>query len=110
VCRRFRELAYTELLWLPVARASIATNGLSRDFRDRCAGAQLSSREAVRISRNWRLAKYSETKLLVQNQRFMPRIQLERDLLWVSWGNRIWAHPRSKNDGIIARATTRFAY
>jgi len=59
------------------------------------------------VNLNWTSAKYSETKLLVQNQRYMPRIQLESDLLWVSWGNRIWAHPRSRVDGIIARATTR---
>ncbi len=33
---------------------------------------------------------YHETTLLVQNIRYMPRLQLDRSALWVSWGNKIW--------------------
>ena len=106
VCSRFRELAYAECLWLTPARDCLATNSRDASFVARSA-APLSSRDAVRVSGNWRRAQYEETKLLVQNTRFMPRLQLERDLLWVSWGNRIWAHPRNPEDGTIARATTR---
>jgi len=36
----------------------------------------------------------------------MPRLQLEGSALWVSWGNRIWSHPRN-NDGTICRTTNR---
>ncbi len=107
VCHRFRQLAYAECLWLPSARSCLAANAADAAFVARAA-APLSSRDAVRISANWRQARYAETKLLVQNLRFMPRLQLERELLWVSWGNRIWAHPRNKEDGTIARTTTRY--
>ena len=36
----------------------------------------------------------------------MPRIELEQNSLWVSWGNKIWSHPRHA-DGTVGRTTTR---
>jgi hypothetical protein len=49
---------------------------------------------------------YHETTLLVQSIRYMPRLQLDRSALWVSWGNKIWSHPRY-SDGTISRTTNR---
>ncbi len=106
MCHRFRALSLAECLWLPSARDCVATNAHDPDFVSRAA-AVLSSKDAVRIGSNWKKARYLESKLLVQNVRFMPRLQLQRDHLWVSWGNRIWAHPRNE-DGTIARTTTRY--
>ena len=104
-CRRFRELAAAECLWLPAARGCLATGGGWAAARS--AAPLPSSRDAVRVSANWRRARYEEAKLLVHNMRYMPRLQLERELLWVSRGNTIWAHPRKK-DGTISRTTTRY--
>jgi F-box/WD-40 domain protein 4 len=36
----------------------------------------------------------------------MPRIQLESDTLWVSWGAQVWAHPR-RSDGTVCRTASK---
>ena len=103
---RIRSIAYTEGLWAREARNCLATNGLNKEHDAKTTIDPLSARDKVRVGRNWQLANYSETFLLVQNTRYMPRLQLERNHLWVSWGNWIWAHPRNR-DGTVERTTTR---
>ena len=103
VCHRFKDLAYADCLWMRQASGAIAASTA-------IAGKTLEplgARDRVRVSENWRAGKYLESKLLVQNVRYMPRLQLEREVLWVSWGNKIWAHPRFGNDGHIGRTTTK---
>lgn len=109
VSRRFRDLAYADCLWVKEAKTCLSTNGKDSAMISRTA-APLGARDKVRVSQNWRNGVYVETKLLVQSLRYMPRLQLEKELLWVSWGNRIWAHPRHKRkpeSGLIGRTTTR---
>lgn len=106
VNRRFRDLSYANCLWLRAARECLVTNGKDEGVRQRTS-SELSARDRVWISRNWSKGWYTETKLLVQKHRYMPRLQLEKNQLWVSWGNHIWAHPRNARDGTINRRTTR---
>jgi hypothetical protein len=88
------------------ASSSIVTNASDPSMSERTKQPLASARDRVRVSANWQHGIYAESKLLVQNVRYMPRMQLEREVLWVSWGNRIWAHPRGK-DGQVGRTTTR---
>lgn len=106
VSKRFREVVYADGLWSAGAREAVVTNGIDRTFAARTAVNPLSARDKVRVEQNWRNADYIESHLLLQNTRYMPRIQLEHDHLWVSWGNWIWAHPR-QTDGTISRTTSR---
>ena len=71
-----------------------------------CADPNLPSKEKIRISRNWTKCRYEEATLLAHNVRYMPRLQLDGETLWASWGSRIWAHER-KPDGTIHRQTKR---
>ena len=105
-CSLFRDLSYADSLWLGDSRNSLITNGLDPLLEERTK-EPLSARDKVRVSRNWTSGQFSETKLIVQNTRYMPRLQLEQDLLWVSWGNRIWAHPRLSS-GLIDRTSARY--
>ena len=89
VCTRFRDLTYAECLWISDARECLATNGLNPNMIARTLNP-LTSRDRVRVSKNWSEGNYHETTLLVQSIRYMPRLQLERSALWVGWGNKIW--------------------
>lgn len=105
VSRRFQSLTYAECLWLNEAKQSLATNATDEAAASRNI-VELSARDRVRISKNWTEGNYSETTLLVQNIRYMPRLQLDGSSLWVAWGNKIWSHPRHV-DGTISRTTNR---
>lgn len=105
VCRRFRDIAYADALWTASARDSLVTNARDEAMKQRSA-SMLAAREQVRVSRNWVRGLYGESRLIIQNVRYMPRLQLEGQTLWVSWGNRIWSHPRYPN-GSICRTTNR---
>ena len=89
VCSRFRDLTHAECLWMSEAKKSLATNGLDSNVVSKTLG-QLTSRDRVRISKNWSEGNYHETTMIVQSIRYMPRLQLERSALWVGWGNKIW--------------------
>lgn len=106
VSRRFRDLVYADCLWMRPAADCIATNAADPAVVAR-SKQPLSARDKVRVSSNWRAGRYAESMLLVQNERYMPRLQLEREALWVSWGNRIWSHPRAPSGGHVGRTTTR---
>jgi hypothetical protein len=105
VCSRFRDLTHAESLWMTEGKNCLVTNGVDTSMASRTLG-ELTSQDRVRISKNWSEGSYHETTLLVQNIRYMPRLQLERSALWVSWGNKIWSHPRHV-DGTISRTTNR---
>lgn len=105
VSRRLREIGQADCIWLPASRHVIITNSIDGEFRKRTKKTLLA-KEKVRISHNWKKGIYAETNLLVQDKRYMPRIQLDKETLWVSWGTRIWAHQRSR-DGTIQRKATR---
>ncbi|XP_059084344.1 F-box/WD repeat-containing protein 4-like [Tigriopus californicus] len=105
VNRRFQDVAYDDSLWVNSARLCLVTNTSHESIQNRCRDLP-SARDRVRVSRNWLDRRYSETLLLTQEVKYMPRIQLEDRHLWVSWGNRIWAHPRM-DQGRVKRTTTR---
>ncbi len=105
VSKAFNDLVKADTLWAKEASECLVTNGQDEVMIARTAKI-LGAKDRVRISRNWTRKFYCETKLLVQSERFMPRLQLESDTLWVSWGNKIWAHPRM-GLGRIGRKTTK---
>lgn len=107
-CRLFREIAQTDGLWVGEAHDCIVTNTAAcKNMGQRTAPAPITSaKERVRIARNWTHGLYEETQLAVQNIRYMPRIEIEQSSLYVSWGNKIWSHPRHA-DGTVGRMTTR---
>ena len=37
--------------------------------------------------------------------RYMPRIQLDSETIYLSWGSQIWAHPR-RADGTVCRTAS----
>ena len=47
-----------------------------------------------------------ESLIAVQNSKYMPRLQLDAKRLRVSWGSRIWCHPRLPQGG-VAKTTSR---
>jgi len=107
-CKLFRDIAQTDSLWVDEAHECLVTNTAACiNLGQRTAPAPITSaKERVRIARNWTKGHYEETKLAVQDIRYMPRIELEQSSLWVSWGNKIWSHPRHA-DGTVGRMTTR---
>merc|ERR1719192_1091132 len=57
------------------------------------------------MSQNWVKSHYRETQLIVQETRYMPRIQLDSETIYLSWGSQIWAHPR-RADGTVCRTAS----
>ena len=105
VCSRLRDISYTDSLWLDDARKALATNQLDPDTAGR-SQESLAARDKVKIGQCWSSGQYTESLIAVQNTKFMPRLQLDNKRLWVSWGNRIWCHPRLPGGG-VAKHTTR---
>jgi len=107
VNKRFKEICDAEMTWSWMARECLVTNGRSPGFLDVTGPCPIwSSKERVRVSHNWVTNAYTETHLAVQSIRYMPRIQLQRSTLWVSWGKHIWSHPRRK-DGSVHNTTNK---
>jgi len=105
VCSRFRDLSYSDCIWLNSAKSALGSNQVDRLSLSRSMSS-LSARTKVKIGEGWRTGNSLETIITVQGNKFMPRLQLESKRLWVSWGNKIWCHPRLP-DGRIAKTTTR---
>jgi len=105
VCSRFREVSYSDCLWIVDSRKALASNQLDPGSALRCQET-LSARNKVRLGKAWSEGNTIESLVAVQNNKFMPRLQVEAKRLWVSWGNRIWCHPRLP-DGGIAKTTSR---
>jgi len=103
VSRLFRNLAYSECLWIPWANTMLASNQLHSASRN-ISQKKYFARERVKIGKAWAKGDSEENVLTSHNIKYMPRLQLQRDKLWVSWGRTIWCHPRVKNGGI--RSTT----
>jgi len=105
VCSRFRDISYSDCLWIEASRKAFASNQQDPASIARCQET-LSARDKVRLGVAWTQGDTLESLVAVQNSKFMPRLQLEAKRLWVSWGNRIWCHPRLP-DGGIAKTTSR---
>jgi hypothetical protein len=105
VCSRFRDISYSDTLWIEASRKALASNQLDPASLVRCQET-LNARDKVKLGMAWMQGDTIESLVAVQNNKFMPRLQLEAKRLWVSWGNRIWCHPRLP-DGGIAKTTSR---
>jgi len=105
VCKRFRDLTQAECLWMPEAKNSLVTNNCHPEMIQRSVASWIPAKDRVRISQNWTKGHYNETQLLVQDIRYMPRLQLDSETIWVSWGSQVWAHPR-RADGTVCRTAS----
>eukprot|EP00092_Neocalanus_flemingeri_P040849 GFUD01044469.1.p1 GENE.GFUD01044469.1~~GFUD01044469.1.p1 ORF type:complete len:420 (+),score=88.33 GFUD01044469.1:102-1361(+) len=105
VCSRFRDISYSDCLWIEASRKALASNQLDPASLSRSQKI-FSARDKVRLGKAWIQGHTFESLVVVQNTKFMPRLQLEAKRLWVAWGNRIWCHPRLP-DGGIAKTTSR---
>ena len=74
-CSRFRDLAYSDCLWLAAGRAALAANQTDAAVRAR-SQETLSARDRVRVGTAWSCGAVVPSLLAVQNTRFMPRLQL----------------------------------
>ena len=104
VCSRMRDIAYTDCLWLEAARKSLASNQLDLDTAAK-SQENLSARDKVKLGLSWTKGDLTESLIAVQNTKFMPRLQLDNKRLWVSWGSRIWCHPRLPGGGVAKHTT-----
>ena len=104
VCSRFRDIAYTDTLWLDTARAALAANQADRETAAR-SQENFSARDRVRLGLAWARGGFTSSLVAVQNTKFMPRLQLDNRRLWVSWGSRIWCHPRLPGGGVAKHTT-----
>lgn len=105
VCTIFRDLSYSEFLWVERSRLALGSNQLDQVSLSRSQQI-LSARDRVRLGKAWETGDTLETLIAVQGAKFMPRLQLEARRLWVSWGTRIWCHPRLPGGG-VAKTTTK---
>jgi len=105
VCRRFRDLTTADCLWMGKAKESLATNCQDSEMKSKSVQPWISAQDRVRISQNWVRGHYAEMQLIVQDIRYMPRIQLDAETIWVSWGAQVWAHPR-RSDGTVCRTAS----
>jgi len=105
VCTRFRDISYSDCLWIEASRKSLASNQLDAESLAR-SQEHLTARDKVKLGTYWLNGSTIESLVAVQNTKFMPRLQLDSKRLWVSWGKKIWCHPRLPEGG-IAKTTSR---
>ena len=82
VCSRFRDIAYSDILWIEASRKALASNQLDLASLSRCQEI-LSARDKVKLGESWTKGDILESLVTVQNNRFMPRLQLEVKRLWI---------------------------
>jgi len=105
VCTRFRDITYSDILWIESSRNALASNQIDSDSHKR-SQESFTAREKVKLGVAWQKGSSIESVISVQSTKFMPRLQLDSKKLWISWGNRIWCHPRLP-DGGVAKTTSR---
>ncbi|XP_011245561.1 F-box/WD repeat-containing protein 4 isoform X3 [Mus musculus] len=89
VCRWLRRFTSCDLLWRPIARASLNT-GFTRLGTDLMAGIPV--KERVKLSQNWRLGRCRDRILLKWRYSQMPWMQLQDASLYLSQANFILAY------------------
>ncbi|OAD59278.1 F-box/WD repeat-containing protein 4 [Eufriesea mexicana] len=94
VCTRFYDIIREETLWIKKSKQPIVTNQTSRKFRERC-NLLLCLRTKWHVSHNWQYGKYEKKILFSQNTKLIPRIQLTKDTLWWSGGNKLYGFKRT---------------
>jgi hypothetical protein len=100
-CRRFNEIidAWGHSFIKNVKL--LVTNQIHPTIIDRSARL-LSPFERLRICRNWKLGIYSEKTLLYSKTKYIPWLQLDKNLLWLSREGFIRAYRRNSK-GINTR-------
>ena len=93
VCSRFRDIAYTDALWMFESRNALASNQMDLETAAK-SQENYCARDRVKLGQAWSKADFTESLIAVQHTKFMPRLQLDSKRLWVAWGSRIWCHPR----------------
>ncbi|XP_028630747.1 F-box/WD repeat-containing protein 4 [Grammomys surdaster] len=89
VCRWLRRFTSCDLLWRPIARASLNT-GFTRLGTDLMTSIPV--KERVKLSQNWRLGRCRDRILLKWRYSQMPWMQLEDASLYLSQANFILAY------------------
>ncbi|XP_029403859.1 F-box/WD repeat-containing protein 4 isoform X2 [Mus pahari] len=89
VCRWLRRFTSCDLLWRPIARASLNT-GFTRLGTDLMASIPV--KERVKLSQNWRLGRCRDRILLKWRYSQMPWMQLQDASLYLSQANFILAY------------------
>ncbi|RZC34718.1 F-box/WD repeat-containing protein 4 [Asbolus verrucosus] len=93
-CRRFNDILETWGHSFIKNVKLLVTNQIHPVIINRSARL-LSPFERLRISRNWKLGVYSEKSLLYSKAKYIPWLQLEKDLLWLSRDGYVKAYRRN---------------
>jgi len=97
-CKRLNDVTSEDFVWLKRSKNCLITNQQSSEILLR-SGLSLRAKEKCRISANWRSGYYNEKFYNTSNIKYMPWLQLERDVLWISRGSSIAAF-RRHTDGL----------
>ncbi|XP_046386000.1 F-box/WD repeat-containing protein 4 [Ischnura elegans] len=96
VCKRFYWIINEDYVWIERAKNILVTNQISEHIRNRSL-TTLSLKEKCRIYYNWKNGKYKENIYLRQREKYMPKLVLEKGILWISRGSSILAYKRDKD-------------
>ncbi|XP_012287711.1 F-box/WD repeat-containing protein 4-like [Orussus abietinus] len=94
VCTRFHEIIKDDTLWIKRSKKPIATNQVSKRFRERC-NPLLCLHTKWHVTQNWQNGKYERKILLSKKTKLMPWMQLTSSTLWWSGGPEIRGYRRS---------------
>ncbi|XP_071443152.1 F-box/WD repeat-containing protein 4 isoform X3 [Hetaerina americana] len=102
VCKRFYGIINEDYVWIERAKNVLVTNQISETIRNRSL-TTLSLKEKCRIYYNWKNGKYKENIYLRQRVKYMPKLVLERRILWISRGKSILAYKRGQDHCLSRR-------
>ncbi|XP_033342299.1 F-box/WD repeat-containing protein 4 [Megalopta genalis] len=94
VCKRFYDIVQSDTLWIKKSKQPVATNQTSEKFRDRC-NPLLCLRKKWHVTNNWQYGRFEKKVLLAQKTKLMPWIQLTKNVLWWSGGNKLCGFRRT---------------
>ncbi|KAJ1525697.1 hypothetical protein ONE63_008908 [Megalurothrips usitatus] len=95
-CKRINGIINEDFVWLERSRNVNVSNQVSEEIRSRSFSI-LPCKERCRIAQNWDSGRYQETIYLNNRTKFMPWLQLDKDILWFSRGRQILALKRRAN-------------
>ncbi|XP_034233847.1 F-box/WD repeat-containing protein 4-like isoform X1 [Thrips palmi] len=95
-CKRINNIISEDFVWLERSKRVNVSNQVSTQVKNRSFSI-LHCKDRCRVSQNWNLGRYEETIFLHNKTKYMPWLQLEKDIVWFSRGRQILALKRRAN-------------
>lgn len=103
VSKRFQFVLITECLWITAKRRHTVPGRYSNRHKQ---NLRIPAKEQIRIALNWKRGICRDSRLIHHREKQLPWMQLENDLLWISYTNTISCY-QPKSNGRLRKVSAK---